>query len=99
MFHSVSSGTCLAAADINSVLTTGLWIMLAAILGIGGVSVVMAVRRWSRREEASTAFTLQELREMRAQGEISEAEYATLRDALLGQAAVDSTPTDTQEVE
>ena len=76
-----------------------LWIMLAAILGIGGVSVAVAVRRWSRREEPSTAFTLQDLREMRAQGEISEAEYATLRAALLGQVAADSAPTDMQETE
>jgi hypothetical protein len=87
MVDGVTMARCLAASDLR-VLVFGLWVMLAAILAIGGTYLARAVRRWARREESVEAFTLQDLRDMRARAEISEQEYAALRVALLGRAGV-----------
>lgn len=95
----VSSGVCLALPDTSGVPIVGLWVMVAAILAIGGISVAMAVRRWAHREQPPEAFTLQDLRELRARNEISEQEFAALRAALLSQAVPDSLPTSAENAD
>jgi hypothetical protein len=48
-----------------------------------GAIVVGLVRRWVQREEKTETFTLQDLREMQADGRISAAEYKAMRATLL----------------
>jgi hypothetical protein len=64
---------------------------LAIVVGaIGvGIIIVLAVRRWAAQDEAVTSFTFQDLREMKARGEISEAEFQSMRGALLNQLDID----------
>lgn len=80
-------GSFMLADNTAKALRVGLWVMVAAILGIGGVLVAQRVRNWSRTDEKPSFFTLQDIREMRARGEISEQEFNDLRAAILGRAA------------
>ena len=51
------------------------------------IIVVFAARRWFRGGQESSSgpiFTLQDLRKLRAEGDITEEEYATLRAHLIG---------------
>ena len=82
-----SSGTARLLAGLSGALSVGLWVMLAAVLALGGGYVVVAVKRWVQREEPPETFTLQDLREMRARHDITEQEYATLRAELLDRVA------------
>jgi hypothetical protein len=75
-----------AQAELGRALSIGLWVMLAAVLGIGGIYAALAVKRWMQREEPVETLTLQDLREMRARGQITEEEYETLRAGILGSA-------------
>jgi hypothetical protein len=50
-----------------------------------GLYLAVAVRRWVQSEEPVGSFTLQDLRDMRARGEISAQEFATMRTALLAE--------------
>lgn len=68
-------------------LGLALLVMLVAVVGISGTYVALKVRRWSRQEERQQAFTLQELREMRARHEIDEQEFQALRGQVLSHAA------------
>ena len=88
-----------ALADLAPVLSRSLWVMLAAVLalGVAGIFAGVAVKRWSRREEAVEVFTLQDLREMRDRGEITEAEFAALRAEVLGRAAAGASAASTDE--
>jgi hypothetical protein len=74
----------LAATDLGTALTIGLWIMLAAVLAIGGIYAALAVKRWVQRDEPVEVLTLQDLREMQARGQITEKEYEILRAGILG---------------
>jgi uncharacterized membrane protein len=64
---------------------TILLIPIAALLVVGGILGVFWVRRWLHREERYDQFSLHDLRELRARGEITETEFQRLRAALLGQ--------------
>ena len=88
------SGGGLAASDLSGALNASLWVMLAAILAVAGMYLATRVKRWSRRDQSPEAFTLQDLREMRARSEISEAEYSRLRAALLASSEVIGETTD-----
>jgi len=81
------------AVGAAEALGAGFWLILAAVLAIAGFYIGAAVRRWSRRQVGRPPFTLAELRDLRARGQITEAEFAALRQALLEQAriATDST--------
>jgi hypothetical protein len=67
-----------------------LWsILLLTVVGVGALlifTVAWAYRKRNRTETFSGAFTLQDLREMRDSGAISEVEYETMRAAVLAQA-------------
>jgi len=84
-------GVALATGDLGRALSVGLWLGLAAVLLVAGAAVARSLGRWVRRHEPTPAFTLEELREMRRRGEITEQEFAALRAEVLGRLA-GSTP-------
>jgi uncharacterized membrane protein len=66
------------------------WLVFAAVVIVGGFVVAVAVRRWVQREERAVgSFTFQDLRDMRARGEITEQEFAAMRTALLARMDLD----------
>lgn len=69
----------------NDILVIFVWFTVAAVLGLGGYYIVVAVRRWVQREESIGTFTIQDLRDMRARGQINDQEFAAMRSALLAQ--------------
>ena len=72
------------SADVFAIL---LWLVLVIV---GGFVVAVAVRRWAQREERAVgSFTFQDLRDMRARGEITEQEFAAMRTALLARIDLD----------
>ncbi|TWT46081.1 hypothetical protein RAS1_25280 [Phycisphaerae bacterium RAS1] len=72
---------------MSDVFSLGLMIMLAAIAAIGGLVIAARLRRWTSAEQKVEAFTMQEIREMLARGQISEQEFEAMRAALLGRRA------------
>lgn len=65
------------------------WFAIAAVIAMGGSLVAVAVRRWAQRDDPAENFTFQDLREMRARGDITVKEFATMRAALLSQLQVE----------
>ena len=74
------------------VLSVYLWVAVGVALFLFGVYAALAVRRWAHREDQSATFTFQDLRDMRARGEISEQEFASVRNALLARLETDLQP-------
>lgn len=73
-----------------NVFSIGLWIMFAAVIAIAGAYLALAVKRWYfRDDQPRETFTLQDLREMKKRGEISDHEFHAMRTALLGKYAQD----------
>ncbi|MBU0637782.1 MAG: SHOCT domain-containing protein [Planctomycetes bacterium] len=68
----------------NDMLAAFLWVSVAALAAIAGMVVIRTVRNWARRDEVTAPFTIQDLREMRARGELSDEEYEAMRAAILG---------------
>lgn len=62
-----------------------------AVLAAVALAVVFFISRWMRSRmfasKASDPFTLQDLRELRAAGQITETEYESMRSSLLGRHA------------
>lgn len=77
----------LADAKIANALTTALACMAVAIAAIAGFYLTRAIKRWMAREAPAEPFTLQDIREMKARGEIDEREFQAMRAAILGAAA------------
>lgn len=70
--------------------------LFGAVLGIAflGVIVIILVRRYflgNSAPEAALPFTLQDLREMHARGEITATEFETMRSAMIGSHAAAKT--------
>lgn len=61
------------------------WMLVVVAAVLAGYVIVTAVRRWAHRDEQVATFTFQDLRDMRAAGSISEAEFNAMRSALLRQ--------------
>ena len=74
-----------AVAGAGDVLGIFIWFIVAAVLVLCGYYVAVAVRRWVQRDETVATFTIQDLRDMRARGQISDQEFAAMRTALLAQ--------------
>jgi hypothetical protein len=73
------------ASDLFFLL--GLISIALVVLLIGGYIVMRVYRRGARESGAgSEPFTLQELREMRADGQISEREFESMKAVLIGRA-------------
>ncbi len=72
----------MADVDLGKVFTAGMWMMLVAALSAGGLLAAKWARRWAQRSEESHAFSLQDLRDMRERGDISEAEFTRLKSEI-----------------
>lgn len=66
-----------------------LWLALLALLIMVAVVAVVMIRRAVRAGESAqgAGFTLQDLREMRDRGDLTEVEYQAARTIALGEAA------------
>lgn len=62
-----------------------LWFAVVAVASLAGFYLVVALRRWMQRETRVESFTLQDLRDMRARGDISDQEFSAMRAAMLAQ--------------
>jgi uncharacterized membrane protein len=74
-----------AIPGAGELLTIFVWSVVATIAVLGGLYLARAVRRWTQREERVGGFALQDLRDMRARGEINDQEFAAMRAALLAE--------------
>ena len=63
------------------------WLMAAVMVAIGGIYVARRVRGWTAKSEKVDNFSLQELREMRQSGRISQAEFDVLKRQIIHEAA------------
>lgn len=77
--------TLAASAGSGDILTLFVWIVVAAIASLSGFYIAIAVRRWAQRDERAQCFTIQDLRELRARGQINDREFAAMRATLLAQ--------------
>lgn len=76
------AGLAVGDADLVGVF---LWFAVVAVASLAGFYLVAALRRWMQREARIESFTLQDLRDMRARGDISDHEFSAMRAALLAQ--------------
>ncbi len=83
--------TLAAQPGSEEILSVFLWSVLAACVAVAGFYAAAAVRRWAQRSQSTGSFTLQDLREMRARGQITEQEFAAMRAAMLARFDVTST--------
>lgn len=62
------------------------WLLVIAVAVVAGGGFVLVLRRRVKagQDEGSAGFTLQDLREMHAAGQLSDVEYRAARTALLG---------------
>jgi hypothetical protein len=72
-----------------------LWYIVGVtVVGLGamliGILAARAFKKGLRAEVRSEAFTIQQIREMRERGEITQKEYETMRAAVIGQTTADS---------
>ena len=74
-----------AIPGASELLTIFAWFAIVALAAVGGIYLVMAVRRWAQHEQRAATFTIQDLREMRARGDISDQEFAAMRSAILAE--------------
>lgn len=77
----------LLAYNFSDVWSLGFGIALVTGGAIGGFFLARMVRSWARADATVETFTLQDLREMRTRGEISDAEFERMRAAIIGQHA------------
>ena len=89
--HFAGPGTPLLAATAGAgdVLVLFVWFVLAAIVALSGFYIAVVIRRWSQREVRATTFTFQDLRDMRARGQINDREFGAMRTALLAELELD----------
>ena len=73
------------------------WFGVAAVLGLVGFYVIRSLRRWISREQPIQTFTIQDLREMRDRGDITDQEFVTMRARLLAQVRARSPIDDSDE--
>jgi uncharacterized membrane protein len=74
-----------ATPGTGELLTIFAWFVIVALAAVGGIYLVMVVRRWTQREQRTATFTIQDLRDMRARGDISEPEFVAMRATILTQ--------------
>jgi hypothetical protein len=69
----------------DDILKVFFWFALVAVAALAGFYLAVAIKRWSQRDDQVESFTFQDLRDMRARGEISPHEYDAMRAALLAE--------------
>lgn len=63
-------------------------LLVVLVLVVVGVVVAFMARRWAKGDqELGEVFTLQDLREMRERGDISDVEFRAMRGDILGRFA------------
>ncbi len=85
----------LAEVDVADVFQIALGMLAIIVLVIGGMYLARRVRSWSHAEQADEGFSLHGLREMRRTGQISEEEFAELRQRIIKTAVAVPAPADT----
>ena len=75
--------------DTQQLVSLMMWFAVAAVASLVGFFIVVYVRKWAQRDERIENFTFQDLRDMRARGEISEQEFQAMRGTLLAGYEVD----------
>ena len=78
-----------ASAGFEGIFSIGAWLMAAVMVAIGGIYVARRVRGWAAKTQPVDNFSLQELREMRQSGRISEAEFEVLKRQVVREAAAE----------
>lgn len=78
--------------DLGDVYWSAGLLLILALAMFAGLFVARALRSRFGGTEASAPFTLQDLREMRSAGQITQEEYDTMRAGLLGQMGRPSAP-------
>ncbi len=73
--------------DSKELLPIFLTVSAVTVFAVAGLYTAAAVRRWAQGERSTKTFSLEDLRTMRASGEITETEFKALRAALLAQMA------------
>lgn len=94
--------SCLSALTLGADRTTSPqaavipWLILLVGFTVAGGVVIMFVRRWLRDEKGGggTGFTLQDLRDLHASGELSEEEFTRARTAMIERAKGPVKPVD-----
>ncbi len=68
----------------NPTVSVALLVAVAILVALLGGLIAARLRAWSRSDHAAEPFTLQDLRNLRASGQITPQEFETMRAALLG---------------
>ena len=72
----------MAATNID-ILPVAIWVGIAVLLSFAALLVIRWVRAWAQADSETEVFTLQDLRDMRARGDITETEFQTMRAEIL----------------
>ena len=75
------------AASQGDAVGIVIWLSLLILAGLGGIQVLLWLRRRLRVEKdrpASVGFSPEELRELRQRGQLTDEEFSRLRRAALG---------------
>jgi uncharacterized membrane protein len=82
----VDAPRLLLAQASGGVLRIWLWGAVLIALAVGALFVMLAIKRRfiGGGENKSSTWTLQDLRELHAAGQLSDEEYRTLRDQVVG---------------
>ena len=86
-----------SSGDWSAITQIAIYCAIAIVLIIAGAIIAFWIRRRAMGEDSSptssaTPFTLQDLRDMRASGDLDEDQYHTLRDQLIGSVKPASNP-------
>ncbi len=77
-----------------------MFVLFAVLAGVVGFYLVVVLKRWMNSDPTAENLTLQDLREMRARNDITDAEFERMRALIIGKyaqtddsaASADSTP-------
>jgi len=64
------------------------WLIVVILAILGGLFVVIIVRRWAVATPESEPLTLDQLRELHSQGKVTDEEYRVIRTTLLAKMGV-----------
>lgn len=64
------------------------WLVVVILAILGGLLIVILVRRWAATTPDSEPLTLDQLRELHAQGKVTDEEYRVIRTTLLAKMGV-----------
>ncbi|MBN2448032.1 MAG: SHOCT domain-containing protein [Phycisphaerae bacterium] len=86
----------MASATADLVLWT-IILALFVVVAVVGLALARRIQQWARADQVAEPFTLQDLREMRERGEISEIEFEAMRAGLIGRILAPATPRESRD--